>query len=300
MLGVINFLKPPGMSSAQAVAFIKRLSGVKTGHAGTLDPEAAGVLPILLGRATRIADYLMGGRKVYLAEIAFGAATDTQDAQGRVTARAEGCPDADALCRAFFRFTGSISQLPPQYSALKKDGIPAYKLAREGKQAALEARAAEIHRIDLIRRMPNRAYLLRVACGKGTYIRTLCHDLGAALGCPAHMRLLIREESAGLRIEDACTAEELQEAGREGLSGFLTAPDEALGFLPRITVPAGLTNLLSGGVRIMRDDPRLGNAVLPKGPFLLYAGEDFVGVFEAGPETLRVKTMLYQPKRVVS
>jgi len=295
MLGVINFMKPPGMSSAQAVAFIKRLSGLKAGHAGTLDPEAAGVLPVLLGRATRIADYLMAGRKVYLAEIAFGQATDTQDAHGQVTQQGDCFPDEQRLRAILPRFTGSISQLPPQYSALKIGGLTAYKLARQGKRAALEPRQTEVHSIELIRAMPDQGYLLRVACGKGTYIRTLCHDIGEALGCPSHMRLLIREESGGLQIKDAVTPEELAQAGREGFARYLLPVDQALGFLPRMEAPMGLIHLLAGGVRLSATDPRLGGVRVPEGTFRLYAGEHFIGLFSEDEGSLRARTMLYAP-----
>ncbi len=295
MRGVVNLLKPPGMSSAQAVAFIKRLSGLKTGHAGTLDPEAAGVLPILLGRATRISEYLMAASKTYLAEIAFGSATDTQDAQGKVTARGSNYPTADGLTAILPRFTGSISQLPPQYSALKVGGKAAYELARSGKAAALSPREVEVYSLQMVRQLSENSYLLRVECGKGTYIRTLCHDIGEALGCPAHMRLLVREQSGGLSIQDACTLEDLKEAGREGLQRLMLPVDQALAFMPQVAVPHSLLHLLAGGVRLSADDQRLGNMLFPSGPFRLYAGEDFLGVFELRERALRARCMLYLP-----
>ena len=294
-MGVVNLLKPPGMSSAQAVAFIKRLSGLKAGHVGTLDPEAAGVLPILLGRATRIADYLMTGQKVYLTEIAFGLATDTQDAQGRITDRGERFPDQAVLKSVLHDFTGSISQVPPQFSALKLDGQPAYKLARAGKAADLASRETEVESITLIREMPGHGFLLRVVCGKGTYIRTLCHDIGTALRCPAHMRLLIREESSHFSIADACTLEALRLAGREGFNRYVLSAEQALHFMPRFVVSADLLHPLAGGVRITADDSRLNGAKAPEGPFRLYAGETFIGVFKAQEGSIRAQCMLYQP-----
>ena len=294
-LGVINFLKPPGMSSAQAVAFIKRLGGLKAGHVGTLDPEAAGVLPILLGRATRIADYLMTGNKVYLAEIAFGTATDTQDAQGKVTDRNNNFPDEKTLISVLPQFTGCISQVPPQYSALKLGGKPAYKLARDGQEVHLSPRETVVESIAIIRKLAQDAYLLRIVCGKGTYIRTLCHDIGEALQCPAHMRLLIREESSYMSIDKACTVEALREAGSENLSKLMMPVDQALAFLPSFNVPITLLHLLAGGVRIAADDKRLGLVKIPDGPFRMYAGDAFVGIFEKAEGTLRAKCMLYQP-----
>ncbi len=294
MRGVVNLLKPPGMSSAQAVAFIKRLSGLKTGHAGTLDPEAAGVLPILLGRATRISEYLMAASKTYLAEIAFGSATDTQDAQGKVTARGSNYPTADGLTAILPRFTGSISQLPPQYSALKVGERLPMSLPEAGRQPRFP-REVEVYSLQMVRQLSENSYLLRAECGKGTYIRTLCHDIGEALGCPAHMRLLVREQSGGLSIQDACTLEDLKEAGREGLQRLMLPVDQALAFMPQVAVPHSLLHLLAGGVRLSADDQRLGNMLFPSGPFRLYAGEDFLGVFELRERALRARCMLYLP-----
>lgn len=208
---VLNFYKPPGMSSAQAVGFIKKITREKVGHAGTLDPEAAGVLPILIGKATKISDYLLDSDKQYLAEIAFGQATDTQDAQGIVVKTGTNYPDMKALREAAMKFKGEILQLPPQYSALKVQGKTAYQLAREGKFAALKKRPVRFDEVSILSETENHGFLMRVRCGKGAYIRTLCHDLGLALQCPAHMRFLLREESAGLRIEKSVTLFEIRE-----------------------------------------------------------------------------------------
>ncbi len=211
MNAVINFYKPPGMSSAQAVGFIKALTGDKVGHAGTLDPEAAGVLPILIGKGTKICDYLMDSDKQYLAEVAFGQATDTQDAQGQVIATSANYPDINAVKSAVQNFIGEVMQLPPQYSALKIQGKSAYQLAREGKVAKLKERPVRFDSIQVLGETANHGFLLRVRCGKGAYIRTLCHDLGQVLGCASHMRFLLREESAGLAIMDAVTPQDLRD-----------------------------------------------------------------------------------------
>ena len=166
MDGYINVLKPPGMSSGAVVAIVKRAAREKAGHAGTLDPEAAGVLPVMVGRATRLFDFLVEKQKTYLAEIAFGAATDTQDAQGTVIETGGSIPGFSAVQAVLPQFTGTVMQRPPIYSALKQGGQPLYKLARKGQTADIPARPIEIMRIDALTRTPRNGCLLRVACGR--------------------------------------------------------------------------------------------------------------------------------------
>ena len=232
MDGYINVLKPPGMSSGAVVAIVKRAAREKAGHAGTLDPEAAGVLPVMVGRATRLFDFLVEKQKTYLAEIAFGAATDTQDAQGTVIETGGRIPSFAAVQAVLPQFTGTVMQRPPIYSALKQGGQPLYRLARKGQTADIPARPIEIMRIDALTRTPRNGCLLRVACGRGTYIRTLCHDLGQALGCGGCMAALRRTMAAGFRIEEAVTLERAQEE-REAL---LLPLDEYFRAYPRFTV----------------------------------------------------------------
>ena len=299
MNGVINFYKPPGMTSAQAVAFVKRLTGVKTGHAGTLDPEAAGVLPILLGRATRLCDELMGKPKQYLAELAFGAATDTQDAQGRLVASGDDYPDIDKLRAVLPQFVGLVQQLPPQYSALKVKGKTAYKLAREGVEANLKPREVYFESIELIRELPSHGFLLRVRCGKGAYLRTLCHDLGTALGCPAHLRFLLREESGGLRIERAVTPEELLSLHQddEKTNHSMVLPvGEVLRHLPAFQVPPSLFTPAINGVPLPPEAVD-GFSTTKHSRVCLFAGERLIGIYELKEGLLRVQAMFYEPEQ---
>lgn len=296
--GVINFYKPPGMTSAQAVAFVKRLTRAKTGHAGTLDPEAAGVLPILIGRATRINDYLMDLPKVYLAEIAFGASTDTQDAQGRLTATGGQIPTLEALKNAAQAFVGETSQLPPQYSALKVGGQTAYQLARAGKTAPLEARVIAIDALDVLGAMPRHGFLMRVRCSKGTYIRTLCHDLGQDLDCPAHMRFLLREESSGLKLTKAVTMAELTrwaEAGFPADQAVLLPIQEALHFLPRVSIPESWLFPAINGVKIPLDRLENPEELKEQTKVCLYCGDALIGIYERQEEVLKVAVMLHLP-----
>ncbi len=298
MNAAINFYKPPGMSSAQAVAFVKRLLGAKAGHAGTLDPEAAGVLVVLTGRATRLCDDLMGGGKQYLAEIAFGAETDTQDAQGRVTQRGGLVPSEEDLAAALPRFTGTSMQTPPQYSALKTGGEAAYRLARSGREAPLAAREVWVGEIRLLRKTGADGYLLRVTCGKGTYIRTLCHDLGRSLGCPAHLRFLLREKSGDFLLRDAVTPEGLArwaESGRPAGQAWLRPPLEALAFMPRFAVPDELEKPAINGVPLPVS--RLeGEGTPPEGArvcLTLYGR--LLGVFTRQGEAFRPSALMWEP-----
>jgi tRNA pseudouridine55 synthase len=297
MNGVINFYKPPGMTSAQAVAFIKGLTGEKTGHAGTLDPEAAGVLPILLGKATKINDYLMNQPKQYLAEIAFGTSTDTQDAQGKVLDRSANYPSLESVSNILQLFTGEIQQLPPQYSALKVQGRSAYQLAREGKTAPLIQRTAMIYEIALLTERPSHGFLMRIRSGKGAYIRTLCHDIGQALGCPAHMRFLLREACSGLEIKNAATPDELriwqQDEFKTDCSWFLDI-GRSLADMPRFQVPLELTFQAVNGVPLSKSSITGNRDAEENTKVCLYIDSDLLGIYRIEGELLKVAVMLYE------
>ena len=295
MNGVINFYKPPGMTSAQAVAFIKRLTGVKTGHAGTLDPEAAGVLPILSGLATRICDCIMDGEKQYLAEIAFGEATDTQDAQGNVTGTGTNYPGYQDLQGILCGFTGEIWQMPPQYSALKTGGETAYKLARKGLKAELKARRIEIRRIDLLQETERHGFLMRILCGKGTYIRTLCNDIGAALDCPAHLRFLLREKSGRFSLADAVTPEEVKEWCGEGMPiprRWFTGMADALSALPRYEVPARMARQALNGAALPIEDIVQSGTMTEQTKVCLFLQGELLGMYLVHGDHLKVAAML--------
>lgn len=296
MNGIISLIKPPRLSSAQAVSFVKRLTKEKAGHAGTLDPEAAGVLPIMVGRATRLFDYLTDQEKVYVAQIAFGIATDTQDATGKIVARGSNIPDVASIRAVLPQFMGAVMQAPPAFSALKRDGETLYKLARQGELVATEPRPIEIQRIDLLHQIDEATFSLRVVCGKGTYIRTLCHDIGRALSCPAHMRLLIREQSGPYRIEDSITLEKLERQVKEGApeQSYMRSMDKALSHLPSATMADQHWRLLINGAPLRADFLR-GSDVIPEGePFTLYCKGTLVGIYHVEGGKARAKVMLYQ------
>ena len=256
MNGFFNILKPTGMSSAAVVAVMRRLTGEKrVGHAGTLDPEAAGVLPIMTGKAARLFDYLTDKEKEYVAVCAFGSRTDTQDATGEVIETGENYPDRDTVIRAAAELTGDIRQVPSMYSAIKVGGKPLYARARNGETVDVPERTVHIESIEVLRDMPEHGIEIRVRCGKGTYIRTLCEDLGTKCGCPAHMRSLMRTRSGAFTAEDALTLDEARALADEGrLTERMLPPDWPLGHLPRTDVPARMSKRVINGAKIPLDD----------------------------------------------
>lgn len=280
MDGFINVLKPPGMSSGAVVALVKRVTGMKAGHAGTLDPEACGILPVMVGRATRLFDFLVDKQKTYLTEIAFGCATDTQDAQGSVTQTGTAYPAFGDVQAVLGQFTGDILQRPPMYSALKKDGQTLYHLARKGVEVDIPARPIHVERIDALCETPSNGCMLRVVCGRGTYIRTLCHDIGQALACPAHMRFLLREQTGAFDLSTAVTIEELKAARERGnLPEYLLPMDAPLSHLARFDVPEEIAVFCRNGVALR---PYQWPGSIPPGAHIrLYAHHQFLGISQA-------------------
>lgn len=234
MDGVLNVLKPAGMTSFDVIAFLRRVYGQKKiGHGGTLDPLAAGVLPVFLGRAARLIEYAPIHTKTYEAEFLMGFETDTEDVTGKITARGEPLTDIGAWERAAENFRGSVMQVPSAYSAKQIGGRRAYDLAREGKEVALPARPVEISRL-CIREIDPPYLRLSVTCSSGTYVRALGRDLGRAAGCPLTMSFLLRTEMGPFRISEARTLEEI-EAAPEAACGDLRM---ILSELPQLTLTA--------------------------------------------------------------
>lgn len=298
LCGFLNVLKPPGMSSAQVVGVARRLlGGTKVGHAGTLDPEAAGVLPLMVGKAARLFDYMQDKEKAYVAEVAFGAATDTQDAQGAVIETGDRYPDEAALEGALARFTGTFMQTPPMFSAIKQDGRRLYELARSGRQAEVPAREVTVHELSLCGMTERHGALLRVRCSKGFYVRTLCHDLGQAIGCPAHMRFLLRTQSGPFTLRTAHTLEALTAAAEQGgLMELLLPPEAALAHLPMAEVPADLEKAVRNGGKIpWRRFGTLHDTSAKDGaPFCLWMEGALCGVAQRQGDDIKLKTWLAQ------
>ncbi len=217
MDGILNINKPWGKTSFNIVSMVKRLSGERhVGHGGTLDPAATGVLPVCLGQGTRVVEYLADSTKAYRAEIELGVATDTYDADGTVTERGDPAGiNQDQLESALSSFCGLIQQVPPIYSAVKYQGKPLYELARAGIKVERRSRQVNIHHLELLD-WHSPVVTIEVVCGKGTYIRSLAHDLGQALGCGAHLKSLIRLRCGLFDIKDAVSLPQLEDAFRHG------------------------------------------------------------------------------------
>ncbi len=232
MNGVLVVDKPAGMTSATVVAKVKRALGVKrVGHTGTLDPMATGVLPVCVGEATKIAGYLLAEDKAYEGELELGVETDTLDADGKVTRRRDVRVSREQLVAAIAELVGDIEQVPPMYSALKRQGKRLHQLARRGIEVEREPRPVHIAAFELIAFEPPRARF-RVECSKGTYVRSLAADLGDALGCGAHLTALRRTRSGAF---DLAAAVALDTVSPESVQ--LVDPAEAIGHLPAATIP---------------------------------------------------------------
>jgi len=236
--GILNFNKPRGRTSFSVIGLVRKGSGVRrVGHAGTLDPLAEGVLIVCVGAAVRITEYLMDLPKVYRGTVRLGIEMDTYDAEGEVVATNDMNVSEDALRQALAAFSGEIEQRPPAHSAIKVGGRPAYERARKGEKLDLPARKVTVHRLDLLRFEPPELEI-EIECSRGTYVRSLAHDLGQALGCGAHLSALTRTRVGPFRVEDA-----LDEAGLEAAFGDGTWPeplqpiDCGLMQLPALTVP---------------------------------------------------------------
>jgi len=238
MEGVLNVNKESGWTSHDVVAKLRGLlRGPKVGHAGTLDPAATGVLPVLVGRGTRIAEYLLEWDKEYRAVLRLGETTDTQDATGTVlTVRpTDGLTEA-VIRSTIARFQGRVKQLPPMYSAVKVGGVPLYRAARAGRRVERDLREVSVHAIEVLS-IAGRDISLRVCCAKGTYVRTLCADIGEALGVGGHLLALERRRVGPLAIERALTIEDIRARLLLGkLSEDLIPLDQALAWLPALEV----------------------------------------------------------------
>ncbi len=250
MNGILVIDKPQGLTSFDVVAKVRRALHVKKcGHTGTLDPMATGVLPILLGSATRLAPYLMESKKEYLATLLLGKSTDTLDITGTTTIEIDPQDiriSEEDILRAMEKFKGEILQVPPMFSALKKDGKRLYDLARQGVVLELSARPVTIYEMELIK-YEHPYITFRAVTSKGTYIRSLIRDLGIELGVPAAMSALRRTMTGGFRIEEAISLEELDTAG---IIGKIIQVERTLTDYPELHLEDSFVGLLKNGVKL--------------------------------------------------
>ena len=263
--------KPMGMTSTHAVSIIKRLfSAKRCGHAGTLDPLASGALPIALGEATKTVPFVMDGRKLYRFTVRWGEERDTDDAEGRVAAESAERPSTEAIQALLPRFIGTISQVPPRYSAIKIEGERAYDLARDGETVELQPRVVEIVRLDLVERPDPDHAVLEAECGKGTYVRSLARDMGRALGCFGHVSALRRTAVGPFGPESMISLEDLEAvchraaAGEGSLADALMPVETALDDIPALAVSRADAARLARGQAVLlrgRDAPNFTGTV---------------------------------------
>ena len=278
--GILILDKGQGASSNAALQDVKRLyNAAKAGHTGSLDPLATGVLPLCLGEATKLSQYLLNADKTYRVTIKLGVRTDTGDSEGTVIETVDNPVIADTdIAAALKRLTGSIEQVPPMYSALKHQGVPLYKLARQGIEIERDARPVEIRRLELLGR-EGVLLDLEIDCSKGTYVRTLADDLGAMLGCGAHVVALRRTRAGVFDIKDSVTVERLREL-RDGseagdfaaLDSLLMGMDRAVSDLPEVVLPEVTAKCIRQG------QPVLVRHLPQDGLVRLYDGEQFIGI----------------------
>lgn len=286
MDGVVVLLKPPGMTSSNAVFDARKLFCEKrAGHLGTLDPAAAGVLPICLGRATRLFDLLVDKDKEYVFEIAFGVKTDTQDAYGKVQQTDARVITTQEVRSVLPFLTGVQEQAASIYSALKIDGKKMYELARAGEIVEPKTRMVEIAALELLLQTGENRFLLRAVCSRGTYIRSLCESIAARLDTIAYMPFLLRARSGPFSIEQALSVGELEGRKREGaLERAVISCEQAVSFLPEVRLPEDRKAPAKNGLETNLKG-------LPAGYCRLYAGEEFLGVGQA--ENGRVKLWIH-------
>lgn len=267
--GIIIVDKPQDWTSMDVCAKLRRVMGERrVGHAGTLDPLATGVLPVFVGRATRAVEFAERGEKEYIATLRLGEVTDTQDVTGTVLEEHPAQVSRAELEAVLPRFTGEIQQIPPMYSALKQNGKKLYELARQGKEVERRPRPVTIHALELVEQTASGDYVLRVRCSKGTYVRTLCHDIGQALGCGGCMAALRRTMAAGFTLSDAVTLEQVQTEGEA-----LLRPVDSL-FRDR---PAYVLPTPRAVARCRNGNPVSVSEPLPEGEYRVYDPEgDFL------------------------
>jgi tRNA pseudouridine55 synthase len=290
MHGVVNLDKPVGPTSHDMVGLMRRLSGTRRiGHAGTLDPLASGVLPILVGVATRFSEELTGGRKRYSAVIRLGMRSETDDGQGPLQPGGGPIPAAEAVEGELAGFIGTFEQRPPAYSARKAGGATAHRSARAGAPLDLPSRTVTVDAIELIGIRPGDGWLdfeIDLRCGPGTYVRSIARDLGERLGCGGYLHALRRTEAAGLRIDDAHPPEALEQLSAVGRLAEALVPVAALVRLPRLQLDPSDAARFVHGTAIA-----VGGA--GAGKHAIFAGDELLGIGSVGDGVLR-------PQKVVA
>lgn len=283
MDGVINIYKEKGFTSHDVVAVVRKtINQKKVGHTGTLDPDAEGVLPICLGKGTKLADYIMADKKGYRAEVTLGVTTTTEDSSGEVLEVKPVDFNEEKIKEAVYSFIGEYEQVPPMYSAIKVNGKKLYELAREGKEIERKSRKIKIYDIKILEFLPHNKIVIDVICSKGTYIRTLCSDIGKKLGCGGNMSYLLRTMSGRFNIDTAIKLDELKTIVEKGnIDDILITIDDVLCNYKKVKISPKATKLLHNGGKIYeyffdgKYDIKKGEEVL------VYDAEGiFIGIFQ--------------------
>ena len=298
MQGLLLLNKPEGITSFSAVSAVKRIAGEKrVGHTGTLDPMATGVLPILLGRATVLSGIMLDADKRYTAKIKLGTVTDTDDITGEIITRNKVDISEEKLKEALAHFTGRIKQTPPMYSAIKKDGVRLYKLAREGKTAEIPSRDIEIYSIDVLKSLnEDFEFVIDTHVSKGTYIRSLARDIGEYLGCGATLAGLERTYASGFNISECMPLDKLS---GENIGEYILSEEKAVSYLPKINVTEKQAVRFSNGGQLGFDRLRLDlNKVTENELFRVKFGEKLLGIGFADCERAQIgiKCILNYPE----
>ncbi len=299
--GMLNVYKEAGFTSHDVVAKLRGiLKQKKIGHTGTLDPDAVGVLPVCLGNGTRLCDMLADQNKEYVALLHLGVITDTQDMSGKVLAQGTVSCSEEELRQAAFSFLGEYGQIPPMYSALKGNGKKLYELAREGKEIERKPRTVTIKEIEILSvELP--FVKMRVECSKGTYIRTLCHDIGAKLGCGGAMEELTRTRVGSFVLEDALTLSEIEQMvhGGEGLAQKIVPVDFVFQEFPKAVVKSPFRKRIDNGNFLLPDQIKIKEGTFSKKDkeqYRIYNDEEvFCGIYEYREKERQLKPVKMFP-----
>lgn len=282
MQGILVVNKRQGITSHDCIYILRDLLGIKKiGHTGTLDPMATGVLPMTIGKATRVSSFIQNSEKEYIATIEFGIETDTEDITGNILERSDKIPTKDEVLEILPKFTGRIEQTPPMYSAVRVDGRKLYKIAREGKVIDRPKREINVSSLKLLETNP---FTLKINCSSGTYVRTLISDIGKELGTFATMTSLIRTKVGPFSVENAIKIDDLESMTKEEIEEKLYPTDFALRNIPKYNVPKSFFERLINGVKFY--DKRMND-----GKYSIYCRDEFIGIGEFVDGRLKIKVL---------
>lgn len=290
--GVINIYKEKGYTSHDVVNIVRKILGkIKTGHTGTLDPDAEGVLPICIGKSTKLADYISSDIKEYRAEITLGIATSTEDISGEIIKSSCVTASERDVLNAVKSFEGEYYQKPPMYSAIKVNGKKLYELAREGKEVERKTRLIHIYNISDITRLDHNKYEFTVLCSKGTYIRTLCKDVGEKLGCGGCMSALTRTRTGSFYLKDSIKLDKFKEIVKNNeLENILLTPDKVLSGFEKVVVSSEANKYLYNGNKISLNYIR---GKVGSDKLLVYDScSNIIGIYKSAGDFIKPVTML--------